>query len=312
MLNDHNAARAADATKEMEVATAALMLESIKRLTGTVADLAKQVQEMREAQKQKESQQEMPDSQKESQQSPTTAPTTENRQPLPNLEKKSDPTPSRIEDVKTVPQPQQQSNTDQLYQMIAELKEEIRELKAPKDVEIPAKEETPVFSMDEQKPVSVLTAVENTLTDESRINDSDVRLQFKGTTSLLDRAKEMAQSLRTKISEGIASVTGNERSLATDLDRQFTLTQFTNSLLDKGGVQQPDGSTRMKGTSYEFKRDKEGGISIRDTKGDRGEVFSLKNGVMEDKLTKKDLKNFAEAAKVIKQRGQTKSAGLQR
>ncbi|ACB54339.1 hypothetical protein cce_4993 [Crocosphaera subtropica ATCC 51142] len=311
MLNDHNAARAADATKEMEVATAALMLESIKRLTGTVADLAKQVQEMREAQKQKESQQEMPDSQKESQQSPTTAPTTENRQPLPNLEKKSDPTPNKVEESVAVPQPQQ-PNTEQLYEMVAELTKEVRELKAGKDVETPAKEETPVFSMDEQKPVSVLTAVENTLTDESRINDSDVRLQFKGTTSLLDKAKEMAQSLRTKISEGIASITGNDRSLATDLDRQFTLTQFTNSLLDKGGVQQTDGSTRMKGTSYEFKRDKEGGISIRDTKGDRGEVFSLKNGVMEDKLTKKDLKNFAEAAKVIKQRGQTKSAGLQR
>ncbi|WP_107666790.1 hypothetical protein [Cyanothece sp. BG0011] len=300
MLNDHNAARAADATKEMEVATAALMLESIKRLTGTVADLAKQVQEMREAQKEKESQQEN-----------TASPTTENRQPLPNLEKKSDPTPNKVEESVAVPQPQQ-PNTEQLYEMVAELTKEVRELKAGKDVETPAKEETPVFSMDEQKPVSVLTAVENTLTDESRINDSDVRLQFKGTTSLLDKAKEMAQSLRTKISEGIASITGNDRSLATDLDRQFTLTQFTNSLLDKGGVQQPDGSTRMKGSTYEFKRDKEGGISIRDTKGDRGEVFSLKNGVMEDKLTKKDLKNFAEAAKVIKQRGQTKSAGLQR
>ncbi|WP_198648267.1 hypothetical protein [Cyanothece sp. BG0011] len=284
----------------MEVATAALMLESIKRLTGTVADLAKQVQEMREAQKEKESQQEN-----------TASPTTENRQPLPNLEKKSDPTPNKVEESVAVPQPQQ-PNTEQLYEMVAELTKEVRELKAGKDVETPAKEETPVFSMDEQKPVSVLTAVENTLTDESRINDSDVRLQFKGTTSLLDKAKEMAQSLRTKISEGIASITGNDRSLATDLDRQFTLTQFTNSLLDKGGVQQPDGSTRMKGSTYEFKRDKEGGISIRDTKGDRGEVFSLKNGVMEDKLTKKDLKNFAEAAKVIKQRGQTKSAGLQR
>ncbi|EAZ88903.1 hypothetical protein [Crocosphaera chwakensis] len=300
MLNDHNAARAADATKEMEVATAALMLESIKRLTGTVADLAKQVQEMREAQKQKESQQ-----------SPTTTPTRENRQPLPNLEKKSDPTPNKAEEAVVVSQPQQ-PNTEKLYEMVAELTKEVRELKAGKDVETLVKEETPVFSMDEQKPVSVLTVVENTLTDELRINDSDVRLQFKGTTSLLDKAKEMAQSLRTKISDGIATITGNGRSLATDLDRQFTLTQFTNSLLDKGGVQQPDGSTRMKGSTYEFKRDKEGGISIRDTKGDRGEVFSLKNGVMEDKLTKKDLKNFAEAAKVIKQRGQTKSAGLER
>ncbi|MBR8831700.1 MAG: hypothetical protein N5P05_002708 [Chroococcopsis gigantea SAG 12.99] len=164
---------------------------------------------------------------------------------------------------------------------------------------------------DPTQQITALYAIKQTLTDPNRIPDEGVRNKFSGLEKLLQGVKEIASSITTAISKGIERLKENfnSRSLADELKRQSTVTEFANRILDSAGHRGEDGKTIVQGANYRFERDTSGSISITDTsKQERGQLFSLKDGVLHDKLQPKDLNNFLKAAEVLKSQQQTQGA----
>ncbi|MDV3002844.1 MAG: hypothetical protein N5P05_004499 (plasmid) [Chroococcopsis gigantea SAG 12.99] len=159
--------------------------------------------------------------------------------------------------------------------------------------------------------IAALYAIKQTLTDPARVPDEGVRRKFSGLDKLVEGVKEIANLIATTISRGIERLKDkfNSPSLADELKRQAVVTTFANRLLDSAGHRGEDGKTSVQGANYRFERDSAGGISITDTsKGQRGQLFSLKDGVLHDKLQPKDLNNFLKAAEVLKSQQQTQGA----
>ncbi len=161
----------------------------------------------------------------------------------------------------------------------------------------------------EEAMVSVLDAIENNIVENSeQALDGDRETinalkQLQGLSSVGTKLREFFGNIRSAISDGITRLTGGH-SLASDLEKQSTISQFANKLLDAYGVEQDDGSVKVKGNHYEFSKSSEGYLSIKDTKGKRGQIFGLYQGAMYDKLSSKDISNFAAAASIVKRETQ--------
>ncbi|PSF33333.1 hypothetical protein C7H19_20255 [Aphanothece hegewaldii CCALA 016] len=169
----------------------------------------------------------------------------------------------------------------------------------------PIKAEDKETSTEQQ--ITALYAIQQTLTNSERVRDEAVRTKFSGLNRLVEGAREIASSITTAISKGIEWLKENfnSRSLAEDLKRQSTVTHFANRLLDSAGHRYEDGRVIVQGTNYRFERDVEGSITITDTsKQQRGELFSVKQGVLVDHLQSKDLNHFLKAAQVLKSQEQ--------
>ena len=142
---------------------------------------------------------------------------------------------------------------------------------------------------------------------------SNLSDKFQGLALIAEGVKQIAAKFFTPISKGISFGGKNGKSLAEELTQHNLTSRFVDKVLAFNGYQQPDGRTIAQGSNYRFSRDGNGGISIIDVKGDRGEIFSSKNGFTLNQLTKADLKEFAKASRAISsfQQKQSSSQGIE-
>jgi hypothetical protein len=148
--------------------------------------------------------------------------------------------------------------------------------------------------------VPAIAVVAEVLQDPDRVADADTREKLSGLTRFLEGVRQLGLSVSSRLSQGVARFTGGERTLADDINRQHAVSLLVDRMLELSGHQRPDGSRVARGTLYHFERDASGGMSINDISGaGRGTLFSLKEGELTDRLTRRDIDHFNQAAKTI-------------
>lgn len=216
---------------------------------------------------------------------------------------------------------------DKITQMLEQLQRDIKQLKqnqAQQKEDSEEDKETSQNKQQEQQTIPILQALEKNViqpqsTQEGK--DSETQKGFEnltGISSIGQQLKEVFVSVKSYISDGIRNLRGG-RSLAEDFEKQRTITAFANEVLDTFGRENEYGDVIAEGNNYTFKRSQDGEVvSISDNKGKRGQIFSLVQGRMTEKLDRNDIKNFAEASKVVQQekknqqtKKQTASAGME-
>jgi hypothetical protein len=222
------------------------------------------------------------------------------------------------------------SNVAELTREVQRLREEMkekeaREQKEPEKEEVDSqessqpvlKDETPtivpeVLSGSESSPVKpepqqantvpALRVVADLLEEPQWLAEEAGGQKFTGLDRVIAGAKQIAQSVASRLSEGISRLTGRDRSLASDLSRQHAVSLLARRVLELSGHERSDGSALARGSFYEFERDPSGGITIRDvSKSERGVIFSVKDGVLSDRLNNRDLESFVKAARTVEQ-----------
>lgn len=216
---------------------------------------------------------------------------------------------------------------DKITQMLEQLQRDIQQVKqnqAQQREDSEEEKETSQNGQQEQQTIPILQALEKNIVqqqDQQQDKNSETQKGLEnltGISSIGDQLKEVVVSIKSAISDGIRKFRGGH-SLADDFEKQRTITAFANEVLDTFGRENEDGDVIAEGNNYTFKRSQDGDVvSISDTKGKRGQIFSLVEGRMNESLSRSDIKNFAEASKVVQQekrnqqaQKQTASAGME-
>ena len=149
--------------------------------------------------------------------------------------------------------------------------------------------------LEPQDQISIIQAIQNTLAEKQL--EAPVAQKFDGFSELEQKPQSFGQIIRTKISEGIKVLTGNQPSLEKDILRDRAMAFFTNDLLKTQGVRQSDGSVVYNGGNYSFRQDESGNIEVSSSRG--GLIYQSIDGKVESTLTRDDLNNFKKAAKAL-------------
>lgn len=304
-IDNGEAIQGTQSAQQLENESMRVMFTAINQLAVTISVLIEEVRALR--QKSEEQQQEAPEEkQQDSEQTLATQDTSPERPVPPSpLQQQSQETATESPEI-----------ADDSSEPAKEPQVKVESVILPPELTLNgfgAARSAPTFTpvktegQETEPQITALYAIQQTLLDPNRVRDEAVRSKFSGLNRLVEGAKEIASSITTAISKGIEWLkeSFNSRSLAEDLKRQSTVTHFANRLLDTVGHRHEDGRAIVQGTNYRFERDAEGSITITDTsKQQRGELFSVKQGVLVDHLQSKDLNHFLKAAQVLKSQEQ--------
>lgn len=299
-INNGEALQGTQSAQQLENESMRVMFAAINQLAVTVSVLIEEVRALR--QKSEEQQQEAPE---EKQQDSEQTLAAQDTSPSPPLQQQLQETATKSPEI-----------ADGSNQPVKKPPIKTESVVLPPELTLNgfgAASSAPTFTpiktegQETEPQITALYAIQQTLLDPNRVRDEAVRSKFSGLNRLVEGAKEIASSITTAISKGIEWLKENfnSRSLAEDLKRQSTVTHFANRLLDTAGHRYENGRAIVQGTNYRFERDAEGSITITDTsKQQRGELFSVKQGVLVDHLQSKDLNHFLKAVQVLKSQEQ--------